>query len=878
METGVRYTSLRSWWKVAFLVGLVVSVAAIAASESSPAPSATTFPAAIEPDRAYALLSEGIDQSLTGRFSQALASLDEAAKLAPSDPKVAEADSLLQDYVFHCQHSEAERVAEYAAAVERVKWARLAQDSLPRLQDAGVHKELRREVRAVVMAFNRCGNGDALDDAAKGTYEQLKADSVKALDDALAALDRAESLLRDDHSPYADIFRRAGASLRRRVQDYKQLWSQADVADAASRHAAARGLRAMEEPIYEDLEDLDGLATDKPWREALSRALVAERVAAPADEMTKQQWYQELIKDIEGRGKEFVAEGQWNDALSAYVGLKELEEDNEPYKDMVKQVKQHVRVLRLYCREKDEETAATTMPSDPQAAGESVGGLEPAWQELVAGADAQMAEKAISQLDSYYVTAVDYRKLARGALMAIKVLAETKEAAETFPLLGDEQKRQAFIQDVDNQLSSIESRDRVDHLDLTLALNSVLRSSERTVRIPTEVLVVEFTDGLLDELDEFSSMIWPHDIADFQKQTMGHFYGVGIQIGKEPGEPLRVITPLADSPALKAGIRPGDLILAVDGRPTEDVGIDKLVRMITGEKGTKVVLTIKRAGRVEPFDITLTRQEISIATVRGWQATPDGRWDYLLDHENKIGYIRIIQFTDQTAQDLAKVLDALRQEGVRSLVLDLRFNPGGLFHSATDVADEFVESGRLVSTEGRQTRRQEVNASLSGEYTSGDLVVLINQVSASAAEIVSGAVKDLKRGIVVGSRSYGKGSVQNVISIRRNRAVLKLTTAYYYLPSGRLLHRRNGQKDWGVDPDVEVLMTPKQTRRWLAVRDKTDLLRDTDIDELKGDLARQYDADMQLATAVLLLRLKQLQEAPQTVTPPATASLQPAER
>jgi len=151
-------------------------------------------------------------------------------------------------------------------------------------------------------------------------------------------------------------------------------------------------------------------------------------------------------------------------------------------------------------------------------------------------------------------------------------------------------------------------------------------------------------------------------------------------------------------------------------------------------------------------------------------------------------------------------------------------------------------------------------------------VVLINPVSASAAEIVSGALKDWHRGVILGQRSYGKGSVQNVIPIRRGRAALKLTTAYYYLPSGRLLHRRPGQKDWGVDPDIEVRMTPKQTRQWLELRQRTDLLQDVDPNELHSDLARQYDADNQLAAAVLLLKLKQLQEPPEPIAPPASVA------
>jgi carboxyl-terminal processing protease len=588
--------------------------------------------------------------------------------------------------------------------------------------------------------------------------------------------------------------------------------------------------------------------------------LAAKHLASASDRVAEQEWYQSLVKRAEALGRQATDKTEWDDALTAYVGLEDLEEANDTYREMAKQARRHVRVLRLYGK-----APPTTRPADVKA------DPELGWQELVDGVDADMVEKAVSQLDGHYVKALDYRKVARGALLAVQTLAETPQAVASFPSLADSSKKQAFLKEVDGLLKNIEKSDRPDHLDLTMALNGVLRASERTVGLPTEVLVVEFTEGFLEELDEYSSMIWPHDVADFEKQTMGHFFGVGIQITKDPGESLKVVTPLAGSPAFKAGIRPGDYILAVDGRATDGLHIDKLVRMITGEKGTKVVLRMRRTGLAELFEVTLTREEINIQTVRGWRQKADGSWDYLLDPQAKVGYLRITQFTDQTPADVTAALSQMDQAGVRSLVVDLRFNPGGLLRSATDVADEFLRSGCLVSTEGRQTRRTDVNATPGGKYTDGDLVVLINQVSASAAEILSGAIKDWNRGLIVGQRSYGKGSVQNVILIRRFRAVLKLTTAFYYLPSGRCLHRQNGAKDWGVDPDVEVKLTPKQVKRWLDIRQKTDLLQDINEADLNAELARQYGADAQLRTAVLLLRLRQLQDARPADSAPTVA-------
>jgi carboxyl-terminal processing protease len=470
-----------------------------------------------------------------------------------------------------------------------------------------------------------------------------------------------------------------------------------------------------------------------------------------------------------------------------------------------------------------------------------------------------MVEEVIAKLERAYVTRVDYRDVTKGGLEAIKVLAETPQVAGTFPGLKDDAKRGKFLDFIEREMRSVDKKDRVDYLDLHLALNSILSASERTVRIPTEVLSVEFTDGFLNELDKFSSMIWPNDVADFVKSTMGRFFGIGVQISKEPGEPLKVVTPLLNTPAFRAGIKAGDLIEAVNGDDTEDESVDKLVQRIMGPKGTKVTLTIKRPGVIKPFDVDIMRGEIHIVTVKGWQRSSSGEWEYLIDPDSKIGYLRVTQFTGDTVTDVDAALKELKQKGVRSLVLDLRFNPGGLLRAAKNVADQFLRNGRVVSTEGRQVPREELSAGAGGRYLDGHLIVLVNQYSASAAEIVSGAMQDWQRGFIIGQRTYGKGSVQNVIPIRRGKARLKLTTAYYYLPLGRLLHRRPESDAWGVDPDIEVVMTPKQSKRWLEIRRRTDLLTEVDPEQLADDLAAQYQADIQLSTAVLMLKLLQIQ-------------------
>jgi carboxyl-terminal processing protease len=379
---------------------------------------------------------------------------------------------------------------------------------------------------------------------------------------------------------------------------------------------------------------------------------------------------------------------------------------------------------------------------------------------------------------------------------------------------------------------------------------------------------VEFADGMLERLDKFSSMIWPHDVSEFQKSIRGSFVGAGIQIFKEPKEPLKVVTPIDDAPAFRAGIKRGDLILAVDGRETKDLHISKLVKLITGKRGTKVVLRIKRDGRSKPFDVTIVRQPIKIRTVKGWRRNSDGKWDYLLDPKAGVGYIRVTQFADKTASDIRTVLASLKEAGAKLIILDLRFNPGGRLDSAIRIADEFLSEGSIVSTKGVSSpewvgRASSIGKS-TGQFESGELAVLVNAQSASASEIVSGALQDLHRGTIIGRRTYGKGSVQKVYSLRWDPlaqspvAQMKLTTAYYYLPSKRLLHRKPGAKVWGVTPDIKVPFTPRQIRYWLDIRYNTDLLQEVEPEELTSELNEQLRADIQLNTALMLLKLKQL--------------------
>ena len=859
------------------------------APTSAPAVAATTQPdPAVVQAQAEKLREEGFKEAMGGRFATALERLHRAEDLAP-DRVGAAAIRLIEDYLTHKRKADDERAQEYVEAVSRVRRSMLALEHLPWLSEAEIEKDLRKQVLEVASAYSHAGDSGALALASAEEAGELKSAATELLDTAADTLTEARKLLDEDRSEYADAFREISRKLYDNLCEYRTIWASTDTAVSKGRLEGASRLRGLEEKISGAVADLEVMIIAKPWRVGLAQARLAKELAADESEVAAKDWYQSITAIVIAQGEEAIDEARWYDALRAYAGLRDLEPDNETYKVKLKATRKHARALGLYGeqepsdddpnaergafespvpRNDDEKASPATMEAETKPAETRPAESESiTWRELVAGADPETVRVAISKLHQFYVVAVDYRKVALGALESIRILAETPQASRSFPTLADEERRKEFIEAIDAIGEGIRKRARLDHMDVVMALNGVVSASERTVDIPEEVLSVEFAEGMLDELDKFSSIIWPFDVPDFRKQTMGRFFGVGIHITKERGAPLKVVSPLPGTPAYRQGVKAGDTIVAVDGKRTENLNIDKLVRMITGKKGTRVILSIKRPGMLEPKDFAIIRDEIRIRTVKGWRRKlPDGEWDFMIDPDANIAYIRVTQFTDQTVRDIADVLSRLGEAGVQSLVLDVRLNPGGLLRSATDVADEFIRSGLLVSTKGRPTRPAEVNARPTGKYLNGDLVVLVNRLSASASEIVSGAIKDWRRGIIVGERTFGKGSVQNVIPISEGRfAVLKLTTAYYYLPSGRLLHREDESKVWGVDPDVEILQTPKQMKRWLDIRRKTDLIQDADPDQLTSDLVEQFDADLQLNTAVLLLKLMRLHESKSAV-------------
>lgn len=336
--------------------------------------------------------------------------------------------------------------------------------------------------------------------------------------------------------------------------------------------------------------------------------------------------------------------------------------------------------------------------------------------------------------------------------------------------------------------------------------------------------------GMMDELDPYSNYISPDDLAKFNVQVEQEFSGIGIQVTIDPqSRRLTVTSPLPGTPAYKAGVRAGDTIMEINGKSTEKMTVDDAVKVLKGKEGEEVTIGVLHQGHSLVEQLKMPRARIHVPTVMGDSYKPDGSWNFMVDPEKKIAYIRLSAFSRNTAKELKAELTELTSQGMKGLILDLRFNPGGLLTSAVEIADLFLDEGKIVSTKGRNTEERVQYARKSGTFSGFPMAVLVNHYSASASEIVSAALQDHKRAIVVGERTWGKGSVQNVIELESGKSALKLTTASYHRPSGKNIHRFPDSKEsdeWGVMPDENyaVPFSVSETENYYKYRHARDVL------------------------------------------------------
>lgn len=348
--------------------------------------------------------------------------------------------------------------------------------------------------------------------------------------------------------------------------------------------------------------------------------------------------------------------------------------------------------------------------------------------------------------------------------------------------------------------------------------------------------------GMLAGLDPYSQFIDSQNLEELKIETGGIFDGLGIEVIIKDGL-LTVLTPIVDSPAFRAGVFIGDKIIKINGKSTRNISIREAIEMLRGETHTKVTITVVHEGESDPVDITIERAEVHIKSTRGVR---------IVDKESKIGYIAVTSFQDNTITDLDLSVEELEKLGMESLILDLRFNPGGLLNIAVDMADRFIKKGMIVSTKGRHKSQQhEYKAHRSGTYKNFPLIILVNNGSASASEIVAGAVKDHKRGLLLGTKTFGKGSVQSLIPIENKNSALKLTTAKYYTPAGTLID------EIGIEPDIKVELTNKEVRdlhKYLARVNATDIRAKDKKEPIEDSKDKNSFVDIQLARAIDVLK------------------------
>jgi carboxyl-terminal processing protease len=383
-------------------------------------------------------------------------------------------------------------------------------------------------------------------------------------------------------------------------------------------------------------------------------------------------------------------------------------------------------------------------------------------------------------------------------------------------------------------------------------------------KVDPEELFEGAMDGMVERLnvgglDENSSYIPPKALTEFQEVIDQQFGGVGMEVSIDPKtRQMTVVSPLADTPAYIAGVRAGDRILRIDDHSTQGMSVKDAVSLMRGKPGDPVCITVLHQGEEKPVDIKIVRAVIQGKTIIGDTRNADGSWNYFLPGADRIGYLRISSFGEKTAEDLKQAVEWLVDHDMQGLILDLRDNPGGLFPVAKDVCDLFITSGAIVSTRGRDGRILETRlATGKGPFTKFPVVVLVNQYSASASEVVAACLQDHHRATIVGQRTYGKGTVQQVIELDDRRGALKLTTASYWRPSNKNIHRSRDageNEDWGVRPDTgcEVQVDGDDLMRLRLWRLNRDISKAAEpMAVIKGG---EKTVDRQLAKAVECLQ------------------------
>ncbi len=583
-------------------------------------------------------------------------------------------------------------------------------------------------------------------------------------------------------------------------------------------------------------------------------AVVRAREYAAADQKTAlldDPFVQRVLAQMKVNAEADEQQGKWLDTYAhCYYWLAVVFKEDEIYKDKADELV---------------ELAAIELGFKDSTCGETAA-------ERYEGIEAEMFLRALQLLGGNYVHEIDYQQMITESMKRCRLLGEVLEKTQE-SLAWSASKEQVAewnigletFQPGDNQPS--QNSGKVGPEFLARNLENVLALNAITLKLPEEVVIAHFTEASLASLDPFTNLVWPWNVKDFEKSMTQQFTGIGVEISKSTGV-LKVISLLPDTPAYKSGLDADDEIIAVDGEPTKEMTIYCAVSKITGPKGSKVVLTIRRPSTGQTNDVTIKRDKIVVQPLRGWTRDASGDWNDLIDPENRIGYIRLTAFTESSGPDLDESLRRLEKKGLKGLILDLRFNSGGYLQASAEVVDLFVAEGVIVKSNPRQGLATYEIAHRSGTHPDYPLVILINGSSASASEIVAGALQDTehRRATLVGHRSYGKGSVQVVTPFTGGGSQLKYTIAYYHLPSNQRVENRyqmkkEGREDWGIAPDVEVKMRSNEIKEMIDIQRHNDVLARTDHEANGGAMKRHaimetLRADPQLSIGLLVVQSK----------------------
>ena len=589
-----------------------------------------------------------------------------------------------------------------------------------------------------------------------------------------------------------------------------------------------------------------------------------------ADQKQKQALLQdpfveEIILKAVDQASLLEAEGKWLDAYTKYYQLLcEICPDNQAYADHAQQLL-------------DMADIAVSLRDSPCNTTD----------RRYFGVDYQIFIGAIQNLNANYVRRiVDYRQMTKNALkrcrslvaVADLELARNPNGPNTISIFanshGSSQPNLGELQTLSAILATI--LDELDRSSEPLAMeqfieiyDSILKLNKTTAALPKQILTYHFAAGALSAFDPYTNIIWPSQVAEFEKNLNGEFTGIGITFLKEKGL-WTISSLLSDTPAHHSGLDVGDVIAAVDRREAKDMNADCIIESITGIVGSDVTLTVHRPATDKTIDITVTRAAITVPSVSGWQRTERGKWQYMIDPRQKIGLVRLTSFCERTVPDFEEALDRLEDQGLKGLILDLRSNPGGTVDAAATIVDKFVEKGMIVSTRPRYGMATYLSAKKEDTHPDYPIVVLVNRNSASAAEIVAGALQDPKhkRAVLIGERTLGKGSVQ-IVTPLQGGAMLKYTMAYYHLPSGQKVqsppsHKTENERTWGVKPDVRVELTSDEFKQAMDIQRANTTLASTERADDQAPVKRYsnqqtIDADPQLAVGLLVLKSKMLE-------------------